>query len=148
MKSFLTGLGAGVALGMLFAPRSGNETREQLRSKAKEFADQAKERAWEVGRGVQKQADRLKNQAADLTENAGAQIKNAVQSAASRAGLGALAKLNTVSREELMRINGIGPVLADRMIAARPFTSTQQVLDRGLLPEPTFQELIREFEAA
>jgi DNA uptake protein ComE-like DNA-binding protein len=148
MRFFLAGLGTGMALGVLFAPRSGSETREQLRSKGEEYADLAKERAQEVVRGVQKQAERLKQQAADLGENAGSRLKNAVQSAASQAGLGALTKLNTASREELMRINGIGPVLADRMIAQRPFTSTQQVLDRGLLPEPAFRELMREFEAA
>lgn len=148
MKFFLAGLGTGVALGVLFAPRSGRETLGQLRAKGREFADVAKDQAVGVVRTVQEQVENVKQQATDLAKTAGSQIKTTAQKFGSKAGLGALAKLNTAKREELMNINGIGPVLADRIIASRPFTSTQQVLDRGLLPEPTYNELLREFEAA
>lgn len=34
---FLTGLGIGVGLGVLFAPKSGSETRKELKSKLDEF---------------------------------------------------------------------------------------------------------------
>lgn len=34
---FLTGLGIGVGLGVLFAPKSGNETRKELNNKLDEF---------------------------------------------------------------------------------------------------------------
>ena len=34
---FLTGLGIGVGLGVLFAPKSGNETRRELKNKLDEF---------------------------------------------------------------------------------------------------------------
>lgn len=43
MRGFLVGLGAGALLGLLFAPRSGEETREQLRSKTNDLMDSAKE---------------------------------------------------------------------------------------------------------
>jgi gas vesicle protein len=43
MRGFLVGLGAGAVLGLLFAPRRGDETREQLRSKANDLMDSAKE---------------------------------------------------------------------------------------------------------
>lgn len=36
---FLLGLGIGVAAGVLFAPKSGSETRELIRSKAEESKD-------------------------------------------------------------------------------------------------------------
>lgn len=44
MKSFLIGLGLGVAAGLLFAPASGEETRQQLADKASEVADEVKEK--------------------------------------------------------------------------------------------------------
>lgn len=48
LSYFFLGLGLGVAAGVLFAPKSGNETREFLMSKANEGADLAKRRAEEA----------------------------------------------------------------------------------------------------
>ena len=45
---FFLGLGLGVAAGLLFAPKSGSETRDFLLSKANESADLAKRRAQEL----------------------------------------------------------------------------------------------------
>jgi gas vesicle protein len=42
---FLAGLGVGAVVGVLYAPRSGNETREALRSKADEGREFVRERA-------------------------------------------------------------------------------------------------------
>ena len=42
---FLAGLGVGAAVGVLYAPRSGSEMRETLRSKAGEGRDFVSERA-------------------------------------------------------------------------------------------------------
>jgi len=145
---FLAGLGAGVALGVLLAPNSGTEVRDRLRFRGRVLANRFKQRTGRLGQRLKRRFNNLQRQAADLTDSAGSQIKTAAQTVASKVGIGGLAKLNTASREELMSINGIGPVLADRIIASRPFTSTQQVLEQGLLPEPTFHELIRVFEAA
>ena len=44
MSFFFLGLGLGAALGVLFAPKSGSETRDFLMSKANESADLAKRR--------------------------------------------------------------------------------------------------------
>lgn len=49
MKSFLVGLGVGVGLGILFAPMSGEETRTNIRERANDLADQARE-TFEGGR--------------------------------------------------------------------------------------------------
>ena len=43
MKSFLVGLGIGVGLGVLFAPMSGEQTRSNIRDRAGELADTARE---------------------------------------------------------------------------------------------------------
>ena len=42
---FLAGLGVGAVVGVLYAPRSGNETREALRSKADEGREYVRDRA-------------------------------------------------------------------------------------------------------
>ena len=44
LSAFLLGLGVGVAVGMLFAPKSGQETRELIKNKAGEGAGFLKQR--------------------------------------------------------------------------------------------------------
>jgi gas vesicle protein len=45
---FLAGLGVGAAVGLLYAPQSGSETRELLRTRAEEGRDYMKTRAREA----------------------------------------------------------------------------------------------------
>jgi len=45
---FLAGLGIGAVVGVLYAPRSGTETREALRAKAEEGRDYVRSRAREA----------------------------------------------------------------------------------------------------
>ena len=69
MKGFLFGLGLGIGLGVLFAPMSGEEAREQLSDRANDLASSARD-SFEQGRdrvrtGVEKirgTADRAMNQ--------------------------------------------------------------------------------------
>jgi len=49
MKSFLFGLGLGIGLGVLFAPMSGEETRNTLSERANDLASSARE-TFEQGR--------------------------------------------------------------------------------------------------
>ena len=48
LSSFLLGLGVGVGIGMLFAPKSGQETREIIRTKAGEGTEFIKQRGSEL----------------------------------------------------------------------------------------------------
>ena len=48
LSSFLLGLGVGVGIGMLFAPKSGQETREILKNKAGEGTEFLKQRSADV----------------------------------------------------------------------------------------------------
>ena len=48
LSAFLLGLGVGVGIGMLFAPKSGQETRDLLRSKAGEGSEYLKQRSSEI----------------------------------------------------------------------------------------------------
>jgi gas vesicle protein len=57
---FLAGLGVGAVVGVLYAPRSGDETREVLRSKAQEGSER-----------VRQQARRAREQASDWVDRGG-----------------------------------------------------------------------------
>jgi len=57
---FLLGLGLGVAVGILFAPKSGEETRQLLRSKADEGKEYVKRRTDEVLHDAEELIDRGK----------------------------------------------------------------------------------------
>jgi gas vesicle protein len=57
LSYFFLGLGLGVAAGVLFAPKSGSETREFIKSKANESADYVKRRS-----------ENLKDQAAETID--------------------------------------------------------------------------------
>ncbi len=65
---FLLGLGIGVAAGILWAPRAGEETRQLIADKAGEGADYLKARAQEGTEYVRQQTDTVKQSAADLYE--------------------------------------------------------------------------------
>jgi gas vesicle protein len=65
---FLLGLGLGVAAGVLWAPRTGQETRQLLADKAGEGADYLKSRAQEGTDYVRQRTGDVKESAADLYE--------------------------------------------------------------------------------
>jgi gas vesicle protein len=55
---FLAGLGLGALAGVLYAPRSGSETREVLRARAEEGRDYVRDRAREAREQAAQWADR------------------------------------------------------------------------------------------
>jgi gas vesicle protein len=55
---FLAGLGLGALVGVLYAPRSGSETREVLRARAEEGRDYVRSRAREAREQAAEWADR------------------------------------------------------------------------------------------
>jgi gas vesicle protein len=69
LSSFLMGLGVGVAIGMLFAPKSGQETREIIKNKAGESADYMKQRGSEFGQKASEWVDRGKEALRSQREN-------------------------------------------------------------------------------
>jgi gas vesicle protein len=60
LSSFLLGLGVGVGLGMLFAPKSGQETRELIKNKAGEGSDYLKQRSTELKQSASEWVDKGK----------------------------------------------------------------------------------------
>ena len=65
---FLVGLGIGAAIGVLFAPRSGEETRDLITQKAGEGRDFLNERANEGKEYATRKARELRERADDLIE--------------------------------------------------------------------------------
>lgn len=63
---FLLGLGIGVAAGILWAPRSGEETRQFIADKAGESADYLKSRAQEGTDYIRQRTDNVRQTASDL----------------------------------------------------------------------------------
>jgi len=62
LSYFFLGLGLGVAAGVLFAPKSGRETRAFLRDRAEESSDLVKRRAEELRDQAAEAIDRSKSQ--------------------------------------------------------------------------------------
>jgi gas vesicle protein len=66
---FFLGLGLGVAVGVLFAPKSGEETRELIRNKANEGADFVKRRGEDLKDQASEAIDRGKQTVQKHKEN-------------------------------------------------------------------------------
>ena len=75
LSYFFLGLGLGVAVGVLFAPKSGAETRDLLRSKAEEGADYVKRRGVELKDTATEAIDRGKQTVARHRDNLSAAVE-------------------------------------------------------------------------
>lgn len=73
---FLTGLGIGAVVGLLYAPQSGSETREVLMAKAEEGSEYLKKRAREAKAQAETWADRGR----EIYNAQKEQIRSAVES--------------------------------------------------------------------
>jgi len=71
---FLVGLGIGALVGILFAPKSGEETREYLAQKADEGRDYAQRKARELRERADDIIERGKNVAARQKESISAAV--------------------------------------------------------------------------
>jgi gas vesicle protein len=78
-KGFLLGILiggiAGAATGILCAPKSGVETREQMKKKALD----AKEKATETARNVKESAEKATAKSKELVETGAARVRGAVE---------------------------------------------------------------------
>ena len=68
LSYFIVGLGVGVAVGLLLAPRSGGETRQLLREKADEGKDYLRTKADESREFVRRRGAELRESASDLID--------------------------------------------------------------------------------
>jgi gas vesicle protein len=72
---FFLGLGLGVAVGVLFAPKSGEETREYIRSKAGESADYVRRRGSDLREAAEDAIDRGKETLRRQKDNLSAAVE-------------------------------------------------------------------------
>lgn len=72
---FLAGMGVGAVLALLFAPKSGQETREFLTQKAEEGKDYVTAR----GRDLRKQAEEVVDKAKDVVSKQKEQLSAALE---------------------------------------------------------------------
>lgn len=72
---FLAGVGIGAVVGVLYAPRSGEETREVIRSKAEEGRDRVRQQA----RKVREQAGDWMDRGRDVVNQQKEQFRNAYE---------------------------------------------------------------------
>jgi gas vesicle protein len=75
LSYFFLGLGLGVAVGVLFAPKAGAETRNLIRDKANEGADYAKRRANELRDQASDAIERGKQTISRHKDNLGAAME-------------------------------------------------------------------------
>ena len=139
MKAFLKGFGIGVGLGLLFAPSSGAETRNRVRARVAEWFDTFSKQTDNLKHASQRAKEAVSS-ASETVRRVASPVQRKREPATETAG----DVINRMTRDELMAVNGIGPVLAERIISERPFTSRRELVDRGILPQGTFEELERE----
>jgi len=87
MKSFLIGLGVGVGLGLLFAPMSGEETRNNLADRANDLANSTRE-TYEQGRDrVQRGVETIRTTATRAMGRTRAAVEDVARSTGTEAGI-------------------------------------------------------------
>lgn len=148
MKTFLMGLGIGVGLGVLLAPRSGEVSRSKVRERfgslrkdVKRQAGKAKDAVQETIAAHAQDPYDNKSQSGPPKSQSGPPFSAKKDQAREVRPLSNPDPINVFSREDLMSVSGIGPALADKIISGRPYLSAQELLDREILSQSTFMEL-------
>jgi competence protein ComEA len=145
MKAFLTGLGIGVGLGVLFAPDSGEATRKKVGHRISDWSESLSRPAENLKKATRGVGDRVSETAPKASETSSdLPLKKSVDGESASSDIDEL--INTAGRQELMNVKGIGAVLADKIISGRPYSSRRDLLERGILPQSTFDELERELD--
>jgi len=146
MRTFVGGLAIGWLVGLAIAPAKGDETRRRLRSEAEEWKRRAREQAERLKDGFQEAFNEVRNISRDMPELQSSRRATRGQRPSEdgnnqqwEAHGSPLSLLNHASREQLMNIKGIGPVLATRIMEGRPYESEDQVLENKDLPPSVFE---------
>lgn len=129
MKSFLTGVGLGLGVGLMLAPEKGSATRKKIMDKLGAAADQVRESSEPIVSAVGEQVEKL---VGDSQESS---LHDWIRETAADEGAQLLEILNSASKTKLMSVSGIGDATARRLIESRPYDSPEQVVGDGILSE-------------
>jgi competence protein ComEA len=58
-----------------------------------------------------------------------------------------LLDINTATPEQLLALPGMGRAYVQRIISGRPYTAKNQLLSRGILPEPAYEKISQQIIA-
>lgn len=152
MKPFLTGLGLGAAVGLLMAPKSGRETRTDIQELARNSYEGGRDRLQELleraSRQLQPSLDKARegmDTARDRVESVADRLRDETsgirQMMDKVGGRDLMSILNDWPHERLIEIDGIGPVLATKIIQNRPYKSEQQLVESKQLPPSAIESL-------
>ncbi len=133
MKAFLAGLGIGAAAAVLFAPLKGEEARDILEKRVSRIKENLKAKRDVMGASPKPNL-----------HNGVESLKAPGKTAAAKLGSESKAVaevLNSADRHELMSVNGIGKTTATRIMKHRPYSSAEEVLEEGVLPEETLEHV-------
>lgn len=144
-RYFFLGLAVGVPAGMLVADLLAARSRRQWEARAREWIAVGRERASQMAdRAVRGAQEKIREIPGNAGRNLSELFDPVHERLANQPAAHAGSALNLVSREELLAVYGIGPVLADRILRDRPYASDLDVVERGILNETAFDQLRRQ----
>lgn len=157
MTSLLAGLGLAATAALLLAPRPGRKTggdiqelarnsypgdgdplQDLLERASRQMQSAAAQAGQEMDDAVNTACDRAESAAGQLREEA---VKLCNQGKDTVGGNGLMSILNDWPLERLIEIDGVGPVLAGRIIQHRPYESEQQLIESKQLPPSAIESL-------
>ena len=149
MKAFLAGLGIGAAVGVLIAPKSGEETRRELLDMANERYEGARQRIdntistakEQVNDRISEAKEKISDAADQLSDTKDRLVRKAERQYHAVMDRSILSILNDWTEERLIEINGIGPVLAGKIIQNRPYRAESDLVESKILPPSAIEAL-------
>lgn len=140
MKSFLTGLGIGAALGCALAPAAGSETRKKMKDLVQKLAEQSQPQPQSSDGKPEQETNHVMESTPRMQESQHEEAVSA-QSAQDSIKDEVARILNTASKTTLRSVRGIGDATARRIVESRPYDSEEAVLKDKVLSKDVFKEL-------